>query len=497
MPRLTLPPKKKKSAKTNSAPESAEEYLALGVDLEGAAEKWRAGDVVKSFRFFVKAIDNYDEGLRRFQDFDMSYNKARIQYSISQHPALRTQYAGSYIDLLEQALHSHRRAQSLDPANSDVLFNTAQVLSSLAEATHEASGNEPSNAINLIDEAITLFQQCLLQQEMQYQESLTQAAGFAADEDGGVSLSQQHTSDGHEVPPDEPGPAEEWASVIEPVTTQSLLDTACALLDTLALSCTFLKPATVQTTSAILATANHITNEKIPKYLQDIDAISHKDVWLAGAHFRRAYLEASYRASLIDAQSYEDNLIAAYADTTSGPTNLAQSASYLTSYADALTALNGAFADMNVAPLTRWKSLTKALEYMTTATKAPDAENVPELHVGRGDIELLRFMLSSAPGLPDTLTNDKVRATLLKNAATYYSGAAAVARSSIMLSRAPVVSIAMVKEAVVKGMMGQGIEPLRELVKGGVSKDTMIECVGDMADESLISEELRQQILSQ
>ena len=425
-------------------------------------------------------------------------SRARIQYSISQYPALRTQFAGSYIELLEQALQSHRRAQRLDPGNADVLFNTAQVLSSLAEATHEASGmHEPSNAIKLIDEAIALFQQCLSQQEMQYQEGLAQAAGFSADEDGGVSLSQAHTTEPDEVPTNAPGPAEEWASVVEPVTTQSLLDTACALLDALALSCTFLRPATAQTTSAILATANTITNEKIPRYLQDIDPISHKDVWFSGVHFRRAYLEASYRASLIDAQSYEDNLAAVYADTMSGPTGLEQSASYLTSYADALIALNGALADMNVAPLTRWKCLTKALEYMTTATKAPDAENVPELHVGRGDIELLRVMLSSAPGLPDTLTNDKVKATLLKNAATYYSGAVAVARSSIMLSRAPVVSIAMVKEAVVKGMMGQGVEPLRELVKSGVSKDTMIECVNDMADESLISEELREQILSQ
>jgi len=356
--------------------------------------------------------------------------------------------------------------------------------------------HKPNDAIKLIDESITLFQQCLLQQEMQYQEGLDEAAGFKADEDGGVSLSQSHATEPEEMPLYDTRQAEEWASVVEPVTTQSLLDTACALLDALALSCTFLSPATAETTSTILATANSITNEKIPSYLHDIDAISHKDVWLSGTHFRRAYLEASFRASLIDAQSYEDNLVAVYAETMGGPAGLAQSASYLTSYADALVALNGAFADMNVAPLTRWRSLTKALEYMTTATKAPDAENVPELHVGRGDIELLRVMLTSVPGLPDTLTNDKVKATLLKNAATYYSGAAAVARSSIMLSRAPVVSIAMIKEAVVKGMMGQGIAPLMELIKSGVSKDIMIECVDDMADESLISDELRQQLLS-
>lgn len=49
---------------------------AVGVDFEEAGEKWRAGDAAKSLRFFVRAIDAYDAGLREFpRSFDLSYNK--------------------------------------------------------------------------------------------------------------------------------------------------------------------------------------------------------------------------------------------------------------------------------------------------------------------------------------------------------------------------------------------------------------------------------------
>ena len=49
---------------------------AVGVDFEEAGEKWRAGDAAKSLRFFVRAVDAYDAGLRKFPlSFDLSYNK--------------------------------------------------------------------------------------------------------------------------------------------------------------------------------------------------------------------------------------------------------------------------------------------------------------------------------------------------------------------------------------------------------------------------------------
>jgi len=76
MPRFTLPPKKKKSSKTPTTPVTPEDYLELGVELEGDGEKWRAGDAAKSARFFIKSVQNYDDGLTKFPtSFDLAYNK--------------------------------------------------------------------------------------------------------------------------------------------------------------------------------------------------------------------------------------------------------------------------------------------------------------------------------------------------------------------------------------------------------------------------------------
>lgn len=65
----------------------------MGVDLEEAGEKWRAGtdkeivhsvripdsragDAQKSARFFLRALDVYENGLQHFRgSFDLAYNR--------------------------------------------------------------------------------------------------------------------------------------------------------------------------------------------------------------------------------------------------------------------------------------------------------------------------------------------------------------------------------------------------------------------------------------
>jgi len=61
---------------TIQLPESADEYLALGVESEEAGEKWRMGDAAKSARFFVRALEIYAKGLEKHpRSFDLAYNK--------------------------------------------------------------------------------------------------------------------------------------------------------------------------------------------------------------------------------------------------------------------------------------------------------------------------------------------------------------------------------------------------------------------------------------
>lgn len=51
-------------------------FIAAGVEHEESAGKWRAGDAVKSLRFFNRAVEIYDQGLTKYpRNLDLAYNK--------------------------------------------------------------------------------------------------------------------------------------------------------------------------------------------------------------------------------------------------------------------------------------------------------------------------------------------------------------------------------------------------------------------------------------
>ncbi len=63
----------------------------MGVDFEEAGEKWRAGDAAKSTRFFVRAIEAYEEGLGRFpQSFDLAYNRYGYDATDTNYPIIES-----------------------------------------------------------------------------------------------------------------------------------------------------------------------------------------------------------------------------------------------------------------------------------------------------------------------------------------------------------------------------------------------------------------------
>jgi hypothetical protein len=80
---ITMPSKKKDFLKPKpkgkmKAPEPSSEndFLEAADEHEQAAGKWRAGDAPKAVRFFNRAIDTYNEGLKRYpHSFDLAYNK--------------------------------------------------------------------------------------------------------------------------------------------------------------------------------------------------------------------------------------------------------------------------------------------------------------------------------------------------------------------------------------------------------------------------------------
>lgn len=60
---------------TSIAPSTPDDALALGVELESAGDKWRAGDANKALRFYARAEAAYAAGLARWpQAKDLAFN---------------------------------------------------------------------------------------------------------------------------------------------------------------------------------------------------------------------------------------------------------------------------------------------------------------------------------------------------------------------------------------------------------------------------------------
>ena len=157
--------------------------------------------------------------------------------------------------------------------------------------------------------------------------------------------------------------------------------------------------------------------------------------------------------------------------------------------AEALLAFNssvrvngGGSADLDA----RWKALTSALENLTAATKIPDVENVANIHMLRGDVELLRWQLGRDDGNAGYEVARKNAGTLVRNAEKFYRGAKVSAQ---MREGMGIVG----REAGIKEVLaadlgkeeGLGVG-LKELVKGegGAAAREVLE---DAVDEGLVT----------
>ncbi|KAL2074641.1 hypothetical protein VTL71DRAFT_8419 [Oculimacula yallundae] len=485
---------KKKSKHVQSAPETADEYLAAGVDFEEAGEKWRGGDAAKSTRFFVRAIDCYDEGLRKFPNsFDLAYNKARVQYELTQHPKLLQQLPGSLLDLLQTALTSSKLALSLNEENADALFNLAQVLTSLAEKLSESSTD--GSTLHLIEEALRLFQLCLEYQEKQAKESAAQAqfaefmtsndsgasntASEVVDsEDSGVSVSTEsamEVDDGRE-----PAQDERWASIVEPVNNDVLLDTVLAQLEALSQLCGLMLNVSEQAISWVEVYAKDLINLKLDQYV--IGTNRSLEANITKAAFLCAFSNLQFQANLTSTKHYADSIQTAYSSI-----DLTTSAEGLCSYADSLIAFNSStrlssHKDSNDRETlaARWLALTTALKHLTTASKIPDVDNIVKIHIARGDVEISRYQLGQLDVVfePARVNSD----VLLKNAGKFYAGARYLAGTYGWEDEG---GEAALKEALVKGLLGNGEE-----MKIGIKQTQRgTALVAELLEEGLVTNE--------
>ncbi|EXJ87037.1 hypothetical protein A1O3_03994 [Capronia epimyces CBS 606.96] len=408
--------------------------LSAGVDFEEAAGKWRGGDAVKSMRFFSRASDVYDQGLRKFpQSLDLAYNKARVLLEIATHPILINQLNTPLLEVLQQALDAHRYALSLDQDNPDTLFNTAQVLTAIAEAYAKDPERADQDALQPLEEALELQDRCLALQELKLEESLQErreaATHIEADnEDSGATGPEAPTPTEMGIP-STTGTEDQWFSIVEPVTKDTLVDTILAELGTLTTLCSILSSSPAAAPSSSLGWIEEFSSKlvqaKLPFLIQDAEPEKLQEVALAKANFSSALLEAGYRSGAIESSTYKRERDDAFRPPE---LDLERNFSALLANANSLVAFNSALADGDASTAAsqapqRWNALSAAIANMATASKIPGSipDDIAETHFVRGNCSLLQHKLSQPPAsYQPAIAN---AGQLLKNADVFYRNA--------------------------------------------------------------------------
>ncbi|KAI8964255.1 hypothetical protein F5Y11DRAFT_100496 [Daldinia sp. FL1419] len=412
--------------------DTADDFQAAGVEFEEAAGKWRAGDATKSMRFFQRAIDVYDQGLRKFpQSLDLAYNKARVQLEIATHPILVEQLQQPLRVVLDEALASHRYALKLDPENSDALFNASQVLTSIAESIandeDDESARTEAEAMKVLREALDLQTACLSLQEQKYQEFLEQER-FANEqvEDSGEKeavTSGPGAGSGAGTAEED----EEWFNVVEPVTSDTLLDTLLAQLATLTTFCSILGSSPGAAPPNTLAWAEDVSSGLVEK----VRAISRdqpdrlQEVALTRANLASAMLEAGYRSGKIDAETYSQELNSVL---TNVELHLNESVEGLMAKARSLLSFCSALAesengDARSKSTLRWNFLTASIASLKSASaiRGISQEDLETTHLLRGDASLYLYTMAFPPASHQTAINTASQNA--KNAEVYYRNA--------------------------------------------------------------------------
>ncbi|KAI1634245.1 hypothetical protein F4809DRAFT_619767 [Biscogniauxia mediterranea] len=459
-PRAKALMKTTKSKKVTKEPklDDADDYLALASEHEDAMGKHRAGDASKSLRFARRALDVYSQGLAKFpRNFDLAYNKARLELEVATHPNLSDALDVPIVDLLRQTLSSHQYAIDLESENADTLFNMAQVLTALAETImqdHPVDSSE-KEALNFLEKALDYQGRCFaIQQKAFIQSQLEFEQAMRGDVTLNNDASTHDTPTGPEAssaPKTQDEEEEQWVSVVEPVTADTLLDTIIAQVNTLTTLCSSvnysLPMLSDQEATASLGWIESFSTKLLTGTLPDLtnkhrDALSNErlsEAALAKAVFTGEFLEVSFRAhAILDPQIYKRELDAAFSQAELNR----NSDEFLLARARALISFNSALAESYYAhhgvsgdggsdhpssPVSlRWSVLIEAQSHLTAASKLPaaaeDSRLLATTHLLRGDISLLLHALAYArPATHPQALGTKGQ--LAKNAEVYYRNA--------------------------------------------------------------------------
>lgn len=406
--------------------DTSDDFLAAGVECEEAAGKWHAGDAAKSLRFFQRAVETYDQGLRSFpRSLDLAYNKARVQLEVSTHPLLIPQLQTPLLEALRETLSWHRNALDIDSSDANTLFNTAQVLTTIAERLSTTRNEAIGEALELLDEALELQSKCLRIQESKFEESERRGHAIETSDPEDTTSSNVSTENANDLDAAEA----QWFSVEEPTTLETLIDTALAQLATLTTLCSIISSTmAAQSTPSLLWIENFsrsILNERLAVYSHSSDLSRQQEIALAKSTFVSVFLEASFHQHAIDEKTYKIQRDSAFQATELQlehyPDGLIRNAESLMAFSSALSDnLNEARSQHGA---TKWGALNAAITNLVTASKLEviDNDSMSKTHVLRGECSLLLWRLSHPPiDFKPAVENAK---QLLKNAEVFYRNA--------------------------------------------------------------------------
>jgi hypothetical protein len=382
---------------------------------------------------------------------------------------------------------------------TDLLSNTAQALTSYVEALQESDAGGAIDPLPLLEESLELFQQCLSHQEAQHREFQEQVAAAAAletqdhdPEDGGVSLTPTSSMDIDpepstpstdrtipiDIPSSPPQQDDRWATIVEPVTNDSLLDTLIAQLQALATLCSLLPVPSGQALELIDSYAKGIIEIKLDAYA--VGTGRNTEALIARDDYFCAWADIQFRNSLCTIKEYYDIVTKSY--NFDGFDTHAEA---LCKRAEALIAFHHSVVASPIAyqkdSLTAsWEALSAALDALTRASKLPDAENPAMIHITRGDVELLRWQMGK--GRIAYEAADKYAAALAKNAEVFYRGGKNEARAR---GWEDVEMEGAVKEAVARGLKGES-EYIVDFVK---TKREASKLIAEAVEDGLVRKE--------
>ena len=291
------------------------------------------------------------------------------------------------------------------------------MLSSIAEVFEDdenlASDSHQPNS-DLYGEAVRLLGNCLARQEQLYARTQHQQTTFS---DEGVSLlPEQASTSATRGEMQSETEKDAWATVEEPTTKSSLIETGIALMESIASYCSALDSLNEGGLTALEARSRELVQNKLSSYLDGIEYTLQVEHVLARANLEATFLEAGFRIGRLDHKQYdsrvkevlawlESNIVSAIATTPLSrylpPIDAQQprpDARVPCFAAETLINFCSLIASIPGTSTLRWNRLGRALEHLKVALNSPHVENLSAIHQSRGDVELHRFFTCREPG---------------------------------------------------------------------------------------------------